>query len=333
MLLLIDGSNMAVRAHCAVRDLNDDDGNPVNAIYGTLKIFRSLLAHYPQAGHVVVTFDTNKSKFRRDLFPEYKKHRADKKDTINLPAYYEQVPYIMEILGLICPVITSKVLEADDLIAWLAQRVTEKVAISSTDKDMLQLVNDHVFVVDAFKREKGSHQDAEITLQNFQTVTGLPQEQYLEYRILTGDKSDNINGVPGIGEVRGTKLIKEYGFINKMREADVERLRGHWDTLDRNRKLMTLNRHLEEPESFEEFEKSLSQPYVQDLNHFREVLDFLKFRSITDDYHNWTRPFSMLSSNPIFNECHGPPKMVSPHPEVVSALPGEKDSDEWDPFA
>jgi 5'-3' exonuclease len=299
-VLLIDGSNLAVRAHCAVKDLQDDDGNPVNAIYGSLRALRSIIAENPEAAHVIAFFDTHRSAFRKQIYPEYKQHR-EKTSSFDRESYYAQTPHIHSLFRCFVPVVTSTINEADDMIAWAQHELNShriRVRICSSDKDMFPLVNEITDIWDFHKKEKKA-KDFCVNSANFQGITGLTPSQYMTFRILTGDRSDNIKGVPGVGEVTGKKLAKAYPTIAAMFEAGEEKVTGHLDVTTRNRALMVLNRHILAPHEFAEYQGILKKPHQPDHNTAKEALEYLRFRTITDDFMEWSQPFCRLSPKPI----------------------------------
>lgn len=324
MLLLVDGSNMAFRAHCALPPLTDREGRPCSAIFGTLKLLRSLVTAYPQARGVAVTFDTAKSAYRLGLYPEYKAHRKEVPDRINRAAYYQQVPYLVKLISLLVPVLTSDQVEADDILAWLASRADpENVTISSTDRDLYQLVDERVHVVDAFKKEATPAGDCEITPLNFFTISGTKMDRYVDFRTLVGDTSDNIKGIKGIGPVKAAKLLDQYGTVQKMVDAKVGVIAENSALLERNRNLMRLDLHTKQPEHFEALEQQLLAPHKPDHAVFKEALEALSFKSLADDFMNWSSPFSYLSTNPILN-TRDSTKVAEVHSPGVSSVPREE---------
>jgi DNA polymerase-1 len=237
MKLILDGNNTAYRAH-ATTNLTTKSGENVSAIYGTLNIIQSylkksgsgwknkmltavqekMLNRTLEVDEVVVCWDGGKSKWRRILYPDYKGHREKKradKTTEEQNSYYQMLDQ-MEVLHEMLPHFGVKSLkvrgwEADDLIYATTKFAEEDdiCVIVSTDKDMLQLVDERTFVWSPFK-------ETLVTLDNFTQFTGVPKRFYLSYRILVGDKSDNIDGIYGIGDKKAKDLIIKYGDIQGM---------------------------------------------------------------------------------------------------------------------
>lgn len=204
LVALVDGSNYLYRAFYALPPLTNSKGFPTNAIYGftnmLLKLRREL-----QPDYIVVTFDLKGPTTRHEEYEEYKATRKPMPDDL-IP----QVPVIKEILrGFSICVLEQQGTEADDLIGTLAVRAGEKgwrTTIVSGDKDLLQLVNDHVIMMDTMKDKT---YDAAAVKEKF----GVGPDKVVEVLGLMGDTSDNIPGVPGIGPKTAQRLIEEYGSV------------------------------------------------------------------------------------------------------------------------
>ena len=245
MRLLIDANNLAYRANSATRRLTRTDGTDVTAVYGTLRmlqgyvraddesknpVIQALRDHLGdeapvQAGQVIMCWDAGKSRYRRDIFPDYKsqrdKKRAEQTDEERQEFFdfldqMEQLHQSMHMFG----VHSLKVQdwEGDDIIALLTNMLDGgPTVIISSDRDMLQLVSDDTFVWSPFK-------EVLYTPDNFTAEVGISLAQYLEYRVLVGDTSDNINGIKGIGDKKAKTLLMKYTGISAMM-ADEEVLR------------------------------------------------------------------------------------------------------------
>lgn len=204
LVALVDGSNYLYRAFYALPPLTNSKGFPTNAIYGftnmLLKLRREL-----QPDYIVVTFDLKGPTARHEEYEEYKATRKPMPDDL-----VPQVPVIKEILrGFSICVLEQQGTEADDLIGTLAVRAGEKgwrTAIISGDKDLLQLVNDHVIMMDTMKDKT---YDTAAVKEKF----GVGPDKVVEILGLMGDTSDNIPGVPGIGPKTAQRLIEEYGSV------------------------------------------------------------------------------------------------------------------------
>lgn len=314
MVLIVDGSNMAYRAHCTHTRLFDPSGSPCGAIYGMLQTLRTLVYNSPGVRSVVVTFDTSKSKYRREIYPEYKAHRKTSEEDPMREMYYQQLPNLMKIINLLVPTVTADDIEADDIIAWLAASLgDEKVQISSTDKDMYQLASDRVSIVDAFKKRSQNDSEFEITPKTLPTLIGVNLDQYIDYRALQGDTSDNITGIRGIGKVKAAKLLKQYGSIAGMLEAKVAIVVENQKILERNLKIIRLDLHTKHPELFTKVKEQLNTYFEPDYATFIEVLEALTFRHITENIESWVQPFKLLRIGPIFNQ-HAREEMGLVHP-------------------
>src|SRR5687768_13124035 len=210
-LFLIDGSNQMYRAYHAIRGLTGPDGKSTNAVYGFVTMLKKLLAdHKPE--YIAASFDLAGPTFRSDLAADYKANRSPMP-----PDLAEQIPWVheaCEALGV--PILTFARYEADDVIGTLAHQAVDAgfdVAIVTGDKDFFQLVNGPVRVFNP--RDEGAWFDADGVVQKF----GVRPDQVTDVLALMGDTSDNIKGVPGIGEKGARALITEYGSLDALLEA------------------------------------------------------------------------------------------------------------------
>jgi len=203
-LFLIDGSNYVYRAFYAIRELSNSKGFPTNAIYGFTTMLLKLLRDW-KPEYIAVVFDLKGPTFRHEAFEAYKATRRPTPDDLIL-----QIPYIKDILrGFSIPVLERQGLEADDIIGTLARKYADKnirTVIVSGDKDMMQLVSDNIMMIDTMKDKT---YDVEAVKERF----GVGPEKVIEILGLTGDQSDNIPGVPGIGPKTAQRLIEEFGSV------------------------------------------------------------------------------------------------------------------------
>ena len=163
---------------------------------------RSLIKEYPDSP-VAVVFDAKGKTFRSDIYKEYKAHRPPMPD--DLRTQIEPIHEIIKAMGL--PLIVEPGVEADDVIGTLAQQASESkldTLISTGDKDLAQLVNEHVTLLNTMTREV-------LDIDGVREKFGLGPEQIIDYLGLTGDKSDNIPGVPGVGPKTAVKWLEQYG--------------------------------------------------------------------------------------------------------------------------
>ncbi len=203
-LFLIDGSNYVYRAFYAIRELSNSKGFPTNAIYGFTTMLLKLLRDW-KPEYITVVFDLKGPTFRHEAFEAYKATRRPTPDDLIL-----QIPYIKDIIrGFSIPVLERQGLEADDIIGTLARKYTDKnikTVIVSGDKDMMQLISDNIMMIDTMKNKT---YDVEAVRERF----GVGPEKVIEILGLTGDQSDNIPGVPGIGPKTAQRLIEEFGSV------------------------------------------------------------------------------------------------------------------------
>jgi len=200
-LILIDGSGFIFRAYHSLPPLTRGDGTPVGAVYGVTNMLIRLLEDMPSS-HVAVIFDAARKTFRNDLYPEYKAHRPPAPD--DLVPQFAIVREATEALGL--PALELKNFEADDIIATYATQATAQnmdTVIVSSDKDLMQLIDDNISMYDAMKRKNIGPDEV---FEKF----GVTPEQVTEAQALIGDSSDNVPGVPGIGAKGAAQLINEF---------------------------------------------------------------------------------------------------------------------------
>jgi DNA polymerase-1 len=244
-LILVDGSSYLYRAYHALPPLTNADGEPTGAIYGVVNMIRRLLGDY-DTDRVGVVFDAPGRTFRDDLFDQYKAHRPPMPD--DLRAQREPLKRIIEAMGV--PVIEVTGVEADDVIGTLAVRARDEglsLVISTGDKDMAQLVNHDVMLLNTMA-------GTTLDVPGVEAKFGVPPERIADWLALVGDSSDNIPGVPRVGEKTAAKWLNQYGSLDAiMAEADAiggkvgESLREHLDNLAMSRQLATIHRAVELP--------------------------------------------------------------------------------------
>jgi DNA polymerase-1 len=205
-LFLIDGSSYIYRAFYAIGHLSNSKGLPTNAVYGFLQMLLKVVkVYHPE--YLLVVFDAKAPTFRSEIFEAYKAHRPAMPENL-----VPQIPYIKRILEVYrIARLEMEGYEADDLIGTVATLLEKDadVTILSGDKDMLQLVSEHVQVVDPMKEKRFGV--AEVVERY-----GLKPEQIVDMMGLAGDASDNIPGVPGIGEKTATGLIQTFGSLENL---------------------------------------------------------------------------------------------------------------------
>lgn len=218
-LLLLDGNSLAYRAFFALPLLTNDSGIHTNAVYGFTTMLQKILEE-EQPTKILVAFDAGKTTFRHDSYEEYKGGRQK-----TPPELSEQFPYLRKLIDAYqIKRYELEMYEADDIIGTLAKQAEKEnieVIIISGDKDLTQLATDHVTV---YITRKGMTDIEHYTPAHIQEKYGLTPKQIIDMKGLMGDTSDNIPGVPGVGEKTAIKLLKEYGTLEKLYE-DIESMK------------------------------------------------------------------------------------------------------------
>ncbi|WP_436989532.1 DNA polymerase I [Streptomyces sp. enrichment culture] len=274
-LLLMDGHSLAYRAFFALpaENFSTSSGQTTNAVYG----FASMLANTLRdeaPTHFAVAFDVSRKTWRSQDFPEYKANRSATPDE-----FKGQVELIGELLDTMNAVrFAVEGFEADDIIATLATQAEAagfEVLIVTGDRDSFQLVSDHVTVL---YPTKGVSELTRFTPEKVQEKYGLSPSQYPDFAALRGDPSDNLPGIPGVGEKTATKWINQFGSFQELVERADEvkgkvgqALRDHLESVKLNRHLTELVRDVELPKAVADLERA---PYDRAaLKGFLEVLE------------------------------------------------------------
>ena len=249
-LILVDGSSYLYRAFHALPPLTTSSGQPTGAVKGVIAMMRRMIKDYPDSP-IVVVFDAKGKTFRDDLYTEYKSQRPPMPD--DLRTQIEPIHKIIQAMGL--PILIEKGVEADDVIGTLAINAAAQernVIISTGDKDMAQLVGPNVSLINTMT---DTFMDRQGVINKF----GVPPELIIDYLALVGDKSDNIPGVPGIGEKTALGMLQGVGGLEEIYK-DIEsiaklELRGakkipqkmleHKDLADLSYKLATIKTNVE----------------------------------------------------------------------------------------
>src|SRR6187549_3211162 len=213
LLMLIDGPSLVYRGYFALPPLTMSDGTLVNAVFGFLQIvLRGMQDVKPD--YAMVSFDIGRPQFRFDAYPEYKKGRPGMPDDLRA-----QFPIVREIAGMMnIPIRELEGYEADDVIGTLTKKATGAgvdTMIVSGDLDGLQLVDDHVRLLTTRMGVAATvvYDDARV-MERY----GLRPDQMLDYKALKGDTSDNIPGVPGVGEKTAVSLLQQFGSLDNLYE-------------------------------------------------------------------------------------------------------------------
>ncbi|AJI94789.1 DNA polymerase I [Yersinia ruckeri] len=206
-LILVDGSSYLYRAYHAFPPLTNASGEPTGAMYGVLNMLRSLLLQY-HPSHVAVVFDAKGKTFRDELFAEYKSHRPPMPD--DLRAQIEPLHQMVKAMGL--PLLAVSGVEADDVIGTLAQEAEKagySVLISTGDKDMAQLVTPNITLINTMN-------NTILGPEEVREKFGVPPALIIDFLALMGDSSDNIPGVPGVGEKTAQALLQGLGGLDTL---------------------------------------------------------------------------------------------------------------------
>ena len=252
-LFLIDGNSQMYRAYHAIRALTGPDGRSTNAVYGFVTMLRKLIT-VEQPELIAAAFDLRGPTFRHELADDYKANRRPMPEDL-----VEQVPWVHEacqVLGV--PIVTRKGFEADDVIGTIAVKAATAgldVVLVTGDKDFFQLVNDRVTIFNP--RDDGVWYDAAGVQEKF----GVRPDQVVDVLALMGDASDNVKGVPGIGQKGARELVTEHGSLDRLlaTAADLPKkkyraaLTNHADDALQSRELVRIRTDVPVPKDTEEF--------------------------------------------------------------------------------
>lgn len=272
MLILVDGSSYLYRAFHALPALLNTKGFPTSAMYGCINMLKKLQKQYPDSP-ILVIFDSKEKTFRETLFPEYKAHRESMPD--DLSKQIMPLQNIIRALGF--PLLIYDGVEADDLIGTLAKIAEShqiKTLIATGDKDMAQLVNNHIQLLNTMTDKM---LDESGVVEKF----GVNPNQIIDYLALVGDTSDNIPGVPKVGPKTAAKWLQQYQTIHQL-IANAHEITGkvgeyfreHIPNLPRNQILVTIKTDLDLPYS----ENDLT-PQAPDDKKLMEYFKEYEFKS------------------------------------------------------
>jgi len=278
--MVVDGHSLAYRAFFAlpVENFTTRDNQHTNAIYGFLSMLVNLIkAEKPT--HMAIAFDTSRHSFRTDEYPEYK---ATRSETPN--EFKGQIPLLQDCLAAMSiPVLTKEGIEADDILATLARQGSEKgydVLVVSGDRDSIQLVNDEVTLL--YPSVQGVSQLKRYDPIAVQERYGVRPEQYPDIAALVGETSDNLPGVPKVGEKTAVKWLTQFGTLDELLERSGEikgvvggNLREHIEDVRRNRRLNRLLNDVELPVGPDELAVA-----PIDAQAVRDIFARLEFRTL-----------------------------------------------------
>ncbi|NLJ80093.1 MAG: DNA polymerase I [Firmicutes bacterium] len=300
-LFLIDGNSLINRAFYALPPLTNADGEPTNAVYGLTRMLFRLQDDY-QPDQILVAFDVAGPTFRHEKYKEYKAHRKPMPD--DLRSQVQVMKEVLDALGILR--LESPGFEADDLLGTLARRGEEEgfqVYIVSGDRDTFQLVSPQTRVLFT---KRGITETELVDEKTLKDNYGLLPGQVQDFKGLMGDSSDNIPGVPGIGEKTALRLLKEYASIEdvyahlgQIRGKLKERLEEHKKQAFLSRELATINRQVP-------LEINLRQKRKMQAEQVRHLFQKLGFRTLLerlpsadfekDDFREWDSEFQILKA-------------------------------------
>ena len=269
-IILIDGSSYLYRAFHAMPSLTNSKGKPTGAVYGLINMLRKLLSTY-EPSEIVVVFDAKGKTFREDLYEKYKANRPPMPP--ELVQQIEPIHAIIKAMGI--PILMIEGVEADDVIGTLAKQAAKNkldTLISTGDKDLAQLVDQHITLVNTMT-------DTFLNPESVKEKFGIPPERIIDYLALVGDTSDNIPGVPQVGPKTAVKWLTEYNSLdNIITHADKisgkvgENLRASLTQLPLARQLATIK--LDVDLNFSADDLKRKQPDTETLITLFQELEF-----------------------------------------------------------
>src|SRR5580693_5759647 len=274
-LFLVDGSGYIFRAYHALPPINrKSDGLQLNAVFGFCNMLWKLLREMKddKPTHLAVVFDLSEKTFRTEMYPDYKAHRPDPPD--DLKPQFGLIRQAVHAFDLPC--LEQKGFEADDLIATYVRQANEAGATStivSSDKDLMQLVNDRVVMYDTMKDKKIGRDEV---IEKF----GVPPDKVIEVQALIGDSTDNVPGVPSIGQKTAAQLIGEYGDLETLlkRANEIKQDKRRQTLLDNadaarlSKKLVTLDTDVKLDVPIEDL--AVHEPDYKNLIAFLKAMEF-----------------------------------------------------------
>jgi DNA polymerase-1 len=285
MIMIIDGHSVAYRAYYAVPPLVNKKGIPTGVIHTFLNILLNLKEKY-KPDKIFVTFDSKGKTRQHKILDSYKANRqATPEDLIPQVEYLKQ---IIPLLGI--PVLAEVGFEADDIIYTLTQKFDDDILIVTKDKDLHQLVSDRIKIIDYKKENPVDYDDV---VEKF----GVTPEQILDYLALTGDTSDNIPGVKGIGPKTAVKLLNEYKTLDNIFK-NTDNLKGAVKKkIENSKEVAYLSKELATLENMENLEIDYPQ---ENLKKLEEIINELELKSIQNRIFSkseQTKPKSLKSGN------------------------------------
>ena len=270
-LLLVDGSSFLYRAFHAMPDLRNRHGEPTGAIYGVLNMLRKLRNDYP-ADYSACVFDAKGKTFRDDWYPEYKAHRPPMPDDLVM----QIEPLHQAIAASGWNILMLDGVEADDVIGTLAQQARDGVrcVIATGDKDLAQLVNERVTLINTMSNET-------LDIAGVNAKFGVPPERIVDYLTLVGDPVDNVPGVEKVGPKTAVKWLTQYGTLDDLIVHSCEikgvvgdNLRAALDWLPQARRLVTVKCDVDLPQTYNEL-----IPPPADREQLRKLYEHFEFKT------------------------------------------------------
>ncbi len=272
-LVLIDGSSYLYRAYYAIKGLANSDGEPTGALHGVLTMIRKLLRE-EQPARIAVIFDAPGKTFRNDLYKDYKANRPPMPD--ELRSQVQPILDAVEAMGL--PLLCVADVEADDVIGTLCKQAAEdglQVLVSTGDKDLAQLVNDNVTLINTMD-------DSRLDRDGVKSKFDVFPEQIIDYLALVGDTSDNIPGVPKVGAKTAAKWLNLYGTADGIVEHAAEISGKIGENLRNNIEQLRLSQNLATIRQDVDLAVGVSNltPVDADTNALREIYSHFELRSL-----------------------------------------------------
>ena len=272
-LVLIDGSSYLYRAYHALPKLSNAAGEPTGALHGVLNMINKFVREEP-AAHIAVVFDAPGKTFRDDMYADYKANRPPMPDDLRPQVQ----PLIEAVRAMGLPLLQIEGVEADDVIGTLCRQGTDKalnVLVSTGDKDMAQLVNDHITLVNTMTGQVFDRDGVKLKFDVY-------PEQIIDYLALVGDSSDNIPGVPRVGAKTAAKWLNQYPTADDIVEnaAEIkgkvgESLRDNVEQLRLSQALATIRQDVELPVAIDDL-----QPAEPDAEVLRKIYGKFELRSL-----------------------------------------------------
>jgi DNA polymerase-1 len=288
-LVLVDGSSYLYRAFHALPELENAQGQPTGAIHGVLNMLNKLIREQ-NPGYIAVVFDAPGKTFRDELFEDYKANRPPMPDLLRA-----QVEPLLEAVSANgWPLLRVAGVEADDVIGTLTVRAVAKglnVTIVTGDKDMAQLVNDKVTLLDTMPRGP-SRAPRATDKDGVNERFGVRADQIIDYLALVGDKSDNIPGVPGVGEKSAVPLLERFPHVDDLlanldavSELPIKRSRAIAKSIDENRDKLLLSRDLATIRTDVDLDKTIDdlKPGAPDLKTLRPLYERFELRRLLEN--------------------------------------------------